>query len=546
MILAGIAVLYLIPAGWRLGASDARYHMEQMSLLPSQETWLRMHEGEPDAWLHPTKYGVPRIRKPPMLIWLNLLAWHDLTPENSTVDQRVARARHVALGLAVLGLLGTYLVARLTFGTGLAWRAALVLASMFAVIKQGRLATFDTHLLGWVMLSHAGLFLMLHLRRERGPGWAGAAAALWTVIATAGAIMTKGPVALVSLLPPLAMYALLCPDARRDLLRAGAVVTAGCAVLCVPWYVYILKTVPEASATLLHEFRQPRSDPAPFFYYLIFLGLIWVWTVSMVWRLAAWRAFPRGKAWFPILGFLAGVLILSFAETKRQRYLVALLPYAAMAIAQGWQRLEHAGGAGKMSSAFRRLHAAPFPFLGACAIVFLPLQPLLVEKGVLNDIELPGVPPWLAVLAGAAMIAGGLAVWRFLRAERYAAAMMATALWWNLSYAFGMNFYVDSHHGHYRHRAQAELIRTAVAGRDVRFVIDPGEPKRKPDDRFYFYLARRMPSVEVRSLAEKGQGLALVHVDNPALEQLVRDGWLPVTSVVSRTEYHLLRAIDQD
>jgi hypothetical protein len=303
-----------------------------------------------------------------------------------------------------------------------------------------------------------------------------------------------------------------------------------------------LNTVPDASATLLHEFRQPRSDPAPFFYYLIFFGLVWVWTVSLVGRFAAWRAFPRGKAWFPILGFLLGVLILSLAETKRQRYLVALFPYAAMAIAQWWLFLERDGIPDKARHAFSWLHAAPFPFLGACALVFLPLQPLLVERGVMKNIELPGVPLWLAVLAGAVLIAGGLAVWRLLARKRYASALVATALWWNLSYAFGMHFYVDSHHGHYRHRAQAETVQAAVAGHTVHFVVDPDVPRRKPDDRFYFYMARRMPAIGVQTLADSRQGLALVHVDNPALEVLKSADWQPITSVVSRTEYHLLRA----
>ena len=49
---------------------DVTYHMETMTLAPSQETWRHQLEGDEDAWLIPSFYGQPRIKKPPLTVWM--------------------------------------------------------------------------------------------------------------------------------------------------------------------------------------------------------------------------------------------------------------------------------------------------------------------------------------------------------------------------------------------------------------------------------------------------------------------------------------------
>ena len=100
-------VVYSVPTLWKLGVSDSMYHMENMTLLPSQETWIRQQHGDLDAWLTPSMRGRPRIRKPPMVIWLHMLSWTGLDAD--TVDPAVltTRARLVAWSLGLMGVLST-------------------------------------------------------------------------------------------------------------------------------------------------------------------------------------------------------------------------------------------------------------------------------------------------------------------------------------------------------------------------------------------------------------------------------------------------------
>ncbi len=72
----------LAPMLVQLGLRGPRGWMESVVVLSSQETWLRQHAGESQAWLIPTKNGVPRIVKPPLVVWMNMLAWVDLDPES--------------------------------------------------------------------------------------------------------------------------------------------------------------------------------------------------------------------------------------------------------------------------------------------------------------------------------------------------------------------------------------------------------------------------------------------------------------------------------
>src|SRR5437773_1480215 len=76
--------------------------MEKHALVMSQETWLRQCAGEPTAWLIPSFNGTTRVTKPPMLVWLHMLAWWNLDATSSTPDQLMLRARLVSVTLALV------------------------------------------------------------------------------------------------------------------------------------------------------------------------------------------------------------------------------------------------------------------------------------------------------------------------------------------------------------------------------------------------------------------------------------------------------------
>src|SRR4051812_41179269 len=79
-----------------VGLPNPERSMERICMATSQETWIRQRTGEPNAWMTPTiAGGALRVRKPPLLVWLNMAAWSDLDPETASVVQLTFRARVV-------------------------------------------------------------------------------------------------------------------------------------------------------------------------------------------------------------------------------------------------------------------------------------------------------------------------------------------------------------------------------------------------------------------------------------------------------------------
>ncbi|MCB1071140.1 MAG: hypothetical protein KDL31_12365, partial [Kiritimatiellae bacterium] len=82
--------------------SDTTAHMEVLSVASSQFTWMRLQEGEADAWLVPSWNERPRIHKPPLVVWANLAAWTGLSRETATPDVLLYRARWVGFVMVIL------------------------------------------------------------------------------------------------------------------------------------------------------------------------------------------------------------------------------------------------------------------------------------------------------------------------------------------------------------------------------------------------------------------------------------------------------------
>jgi len=526
-ILLGLACLaYGVPTAWRLGRSDSCYHMEQMSLLPSQETWLRMHDGEPGAWKTPSLHGQARIRKPPLVVWVNLWAWRDLTPENSTVNQRIDRARRVAASLGLLGILSTFALGRLLYGPRAGGLAALLLASMYVSIKQGRMASFDTHLMGWIPLAVFATLAAADLTSGR-RRWA------WLPLASlaaTAAIFTKGPVALVCLVPPLALAPFFFGEKRfRSLALALPILLAG--GIYAVWVRRILAEVPHAEAILWHEMIQDRDEAQPFYYYLIVLVLIFPWTLLFAREIPRQFALPRPLR-YPLVVLGLGLLLFSVAEAKRQRYLMPLLPFAALAMAVAWK---DPAGTEKAPHPLEWMHAGLLTLVSLILPLFLPLQTRMVEWGWLRAVDLPGAGLDDAVWAMAWLWPASGWLLRATHRRQRESVILATALWISFSYAFAMHFYVDSFHGQYEHQDLADALRGIVGEKPLWLAVRGDRDSVRPDDKFYFHAALRIPPRDL----EDGSlhGFALV----PESHLPAPDGWKPIQGIDEGRRFLLFR-----
>jgi 4-amino-4-deoxy-L-arabinose transferase-like glycosyltransferase len=350
--------------------------------------WLRFHLLEPDEgryaeigremlqrgdWVVPTLQGEPYLDKPPLFYWLIVLSYRVFG-----VHDWAAR---VAPALAVHGtILVTYLFGRRLLGERAAFRGALLLSLTPGLVGTGRLLVLDGLLTFWVTL---GLFagvsaLQAHPLRRVG---------FWVCAAACGfGVLTKGPVALVLVLPPLVAYGWLQGLRTTDYtLRTLAAFAAVVLAINLPWYAAVAVARPEFGFHFfvrhnLQRFLVPFDHLQPIWYYapVAFVGLLP--GAVLGWRFARWlvardAAAARGRP--PGLGLclLAGgwcVLFFSLSGSKLPTYILPAFPPLALALGCYWANVSARGG-GRVFTAFLGMwsvlllavHAVGFPWYAA-------------------------------------------------------------------------------------------------------------------------------------------------------------------------------------
>ncbi len=400
-----LVLLLWVPAGLvRLDKAAPTRVMENLSILTSQETWMRVCDGDRDGWIVPTWNGQPRANKPPLLVWANLLAWADLTPETADLTRLVWRARLVGLLFAVLTLVATFWAGCLIGGRSLATIATLITGTGMLFIRQARSATYDTHMLGWLTLGVAAGLWAMRLDEERRAPWRSVVGWVLTGTALGAAILTKGPLALVLGLGPLVTMVLLTARHRRPNLVGVGVAAIVAVAAALPWYLHILQRVPEAVGLLATEYRAERNSFQPPWYYLGILGLVFPWTFVLLRALLRWsqrESRPTGHRILAWGWFLFVVLILSLPGAKQQRYIVPILPATGLIIADTWL-----GGAPAYRGRWRprveqlltTLHWGTLLLVAVLLALFLLLQDRLVALDILQRAELVGPASWLGLV----------------------------------------------------------------------------------------------------------------------------------------------------
>ncbi|MFH0953789.1 MAG: phospholipid carrier-dependent glycosyltransferase [Verrucomicrobiota bacterium] len=532
LLLAASLLVCLPPILVRIGEPEPDRIMENITILSSQETWVRQHAGEKDAWLMPSWNGRPRIEKPPMSVWLNMLAWADLDPDTAPADTVVLRARLLGAGFAVLALVSTFWAGMsLTRDPRMAALAMLVTGTSAAFIRQARFATYDTHMLGFVTLAvAAGLWAMRPAKPEAPAGWS---AAGWLIagLAMAGGVLTKGPLAYFLVLGPLAVMALVVPHHRgRNLAGLGLALLVGL-LAAAPWALYMTRSVGQVRERLAVEYFVPADVVKPPWYYLIIVGMVFPWSLWLV--VSLFLPFLKENrtqrrqllvAWF---WFLFIFVFFSATWAKVQRYLSPIFPSAGLIVAQLWAhygRLAEEGNQPRRINWLRVPHWAVLLILSIAVPVFVGLQPRLVEAGRLEQIELPGFGTTAAVWLGIVLVAlAGLgALWHF--ENRPWRAAVVTAVWMSVLSTAGYSSYAQSYHSRYAQRADAERVAAAAAGR--RLVYLELEPKVdvEPTKVFLFYARRIIPPVapdELAGLVKQGEPVSVIIRAGAGREEVV-------------------------
>ena len=309
--------------------------------------WLQFRLFEPDegryaqipfemlsrgAWIVPTLQGEPYLDKPPLFYWAVMLSYmvfgvHDW-------------AARIVPALAMLGsVLVTYALGRRFVGQRAAFWGALALLLAPGFIGTGRLLVLDGLLTLWVTLSIFAVYLAVQASCLHYGWWLLAAGACGL------GVLTKGPVAILLLVPPLVAHRFLAGARAAIPWRAWALFAGVVLALTLPWYAAVSVCLPEFGGYFFWKhnvlrFLQPFDHERPVWFYVPLL-LIGIFPATLLlppfvrWLFASGAAAARQRC--APLGFLllAGgwcVFFFSMAGSKLPTYVLPALPPLCLAL----------------------------------------------------------------------------------------------------------------------------------------------------------------------------------------------------------------------
>lgn len=300
-------------------------------------------------WTVPYLQSEPYLDKPPLMYWLVMLSY-----KLCGVHDWAAR---LVPALAVHGtILLVYFLGRRSLGERAAFWGALTLALAPGFTCVGRLLVLDGVLAFCTTFALFALFEATRRDRLRWSWW------IISAIACGLGILTKGPVAILLVVPSLLLYRWLCatscsprrparnetqPGERavaRINKRAWLAYVLVLLVISLPWYVALCLHLPQFALYFLWEqnivrFFAPFDHLQPFWFYgpVLLVGLLpatWLAIPFVRFLITSDPAVSYRRS--PELGFmvLAGgwcVLFFSLSGCKLPTYILPAFPMLALA-----------------------------------------------------------------------------------------------------------------------------------------------------------------------------------------------------------------------
>lgn len=283
-------------------------------------------------WLVPTLQGEPYLDKPPLFYWLVMLSYSVFGYHDWAARLIPALAVQAVVALA-------YLFGRRHLGNRAAFWGTLTLALLPGFCGMGRLLTMDSLFTLWVTLSLFAAWNATAASRLRWGWW------LTAACASALGVLTKGPAALVLLVPPLWLQRRLSGSGARIGVRGWLTFAAVVLTLNLPWYVTVTLRLPQFAGYFFWQhnilrFAEPFDHLEPVWYFVpVLLGgfmpatLFLVGFVRFLLSERDEHAAQRSQA----LGYLllaAGwcVLFFSLSGSKLPTYIMPAFPPLALAL----------------------------------------------------------------------------------------------------------------------------------------------------------------------------------------------------------------------
>jgi 4-amino-4-deoxy-L-arabinose transferase-like glycosyltransferase len=329
---------FLFPGRQTLPTAVRRTSLAILIALPAMLLYptLDFHLLEPDEgryaqipremittgdWVVPHLQGKPYLDKPPLLYWLIALSYTLFGVSEESARLIPALAIHATI-------LAVYLLGRRSLGERTAFWGALLLAIAPGFLGMGRLLILDGLLTLFVTLA-----IFCTYEAIRNPAFD----RRWWYIAALAAglgVLTKGPISLLLLAPPVWVYRRLCAERceirKRDIAGFLAVVAA----INIPWYVGIFLREPVFLRYFFWEhnvmrFIKPFDHLQPFWYYLpILLGGLMPGTVMLYGFAKHIASGEPMQSRTPALGFflLCGLFCVAFFSASGCKLPTYILP----------------------------------------------------------------------------------------------------------------------------------------------------------------------------------------------------------------------------
>ena len=211
-------------------------------------------------WITPTLDGRPYLDKPPLMYWLTALSFRVFG------IQEVA-ARLPSLFAALMTIVITFELGSRIVGMRAAWLGAVSLVLCGGFVLAGRFLILDALLAFFTTLCLFSGYIAVRGHEHRWEWW------MVSGVACAMGVLTKGPIALILCAPPLIVNGWLRADHTRTRVSHWAAFVIPMILVCVPWYIAVIKFNPGFIDYFFWEhnlkrFTEGMNHQQPFWFYL--------------------------------------------------------------------------------------------------------------------------------------------------------------------------------------------------------------------------------------------------------------------------------------